>query len=128
MATARPGLISRLVLLNPGCGLEPTPDLAAFGAQEDRLLEAGEVEAALVVSGGHDLPYFQQPARHLAAELASVTAVHLGWAGHLPSMERPEEITALILGRLTESPANGATPRLPVHRSRPEHPELVVQP
>ncbi|MEU4539439.1 alpha/beta hydrolase [Streptosporangium sp. NPDC023825] len=155
VATAHPALV-RLVLLNPGCGLEPTPDLAAFGEEEDRLLEAGEVEAAvelnartwlgpeaggetrarqaamqrhafevqlaadpepsqlegeidlarvtmptLVVSGAHDLPYFQMTARHLARELTSVTAVHLEWAGHLPGMERPEEITALILEHLT---------------------------
>ncbi|WP_440102400.1 alpha/beta fold hydrolase [Streptosporangium sp. H16] len=156
VATAHPALVSRLVLLNPGCGLEPTSDLAAFGEEEDRLLETGEVEAAvelnartwlgpeadgetrarqmamqrhafevqlaadpepsqlegevdlsrvtmptLVVSGTHDLPYFQMTARHLARELASVTAVHLEWAGHLPSMERPGEITALILEHLT---------------------------
>lgn len=55
----------------------------------------------LVVSAAHDLPYFQMTARHLAGELASVTAVHLEWAGHLPSMERPGEITALILDHLT---------------------------
>lgn len=41
VATAHPALVSRLVLLNPHCGLEPTPDLAAFGEEEDRLLEAG---------------------------------------------------------------------------------------
>ncbi|MER5651233.1 alpha/beta hydrolase [Streptosporangium sp. NPDC002524] len=156
LATAHPDLVSRLVLLNAGYGLEPTPDLTAFGEEEDRLLAAGEVEAAaelntrtwlgpeadeetrarqtamqrhafevqlaadpepsqleweidltrvtmpaLVVSGAHDLPYFQMTARHLAKELASARAVHLEWAGHLPSMERPEEITALILEHLT---------------------------
>ncbi|GAA3128720.1 alpha/beta fold hydrolase [Streptosporangium carneum] len=155
LATAHPGLVTRLVLLNAGCGLEATPDLEEFGAEEDRLLEAGEVEAAvglnvrtwlgpeadettrarlgemqrhafeaqlaadpepsqleqeidlavvtapaLVVSGAHDLPYFRASARHLAAALPSATPVELPWAGHLPGMERPEEITALILGFL----------------------------
>ncbi|MEU3170111.1 alpha/beta hydrolase [Streptosporangium sp. NPDC006930] len=160
VATAHPALVSRLVLLNPGCGLRPTPDLVAFGEEEDRLLEAGKVEAAvelnartwlgpeadgqararqmamqrhafevqlaadpepsqlegeidlgrvtmptLVVSGAHDLPCFQMTARHLADRLASVTAVHLEWAGHLPSMERPGEITSLILQHLTRPAA-----------------------
>ncbi|MBG0831781.1 alpha/beta hydrolase [Planomonospora sp. ID67723] len=152
LAAAHPGLVSRLVLLNPGSGLKATPDLKAFGAEENRLLEAGEIEAAvelnvrtwlgpeageevrarlaemqrhafqvqlaadpepsqlegevdlakveapaLVVSGAHDLPYFQLSARRVAAELPSARLVELPWAGHLPSMERPEEITALIL-------------------------------
>ncbi|GAA2912492.1 alpha/beta hydrolase [Streptosporangium fragile] len=155
LVTAHPALVSRLVLLNPGCGLPPTPDLAAFGAEEDRLLEAGDIEAAvelnartwlgpetgpeararqmemqrdafraqlaadpepsqlageidlaavtmptLVVTGGHDLPYFRMTARHLAERLPSARLVDLEWAGHLPSMERPEEVTTLILDHL----------------------------
>ncbi|MBB2914413.1 pimeloyl-ACP methyl ester carboxylesterase [Streptosporangium becharense] len=156
LATAHPALVSRLVLLNPGCGLPATPDLAAFGAEEDRLLEAGEIEAAVelnartwlgpeagpqararqmemqrhsftvqlaadpepsqlegeidlaavtapavVVTGGHDLPYFRAVARHLADHLAAATLIDLDWAGHLPSMERPEEITRLLVDHLS---------------------------
>jgi 3-oxoadipate enol-lactonase len=152
LATEHPALVSRLVLVNAGCGLPPTPDLRAFGEQEDRLLESGDVEAAvelnvrtwlgpeagedarrrlaamqerafrlqlaadpepsqlpgridlaavrapaLVVAGGHDLPYFQESARHLAEHLAEAALVELEWAGHLPVLERPEEIAALTL-------------------------------
>ncbi|GAA3133877.1 alpha/beta hydrolase [Planomonospora alba] len=156
LAGAHPALVSRMVLLNPGCGLAATADLEEFGAQEDRLLEAGLVEEAvelnvrtwlgpeadartrealrrmqrhafevqlaagppppqlpgevdlaaveapaLVVSGAHDLPYFRESARRVAAELPAARLVELPWAGHLPSMERPGEITGLILGFLS---------------------------
>ncbi|ETK37910.1 alpha/beta fold hydrolase [Microbispora sp. ATCC PTA-5024] len=156
LATGHPGLVSRLVLLNAGCGLPATPDLAAFAAEEDRLLEAGDIGGAvelnvrtwlgpeadatarekvrvmqrhafevqlaadprpeatrpdidlasvtapaLVVAGGRDLPYFRETARHIAAEVPDATLVELEWAGHLPSMERPDEITALLLDALT---------------------------
>ncbi|MEU7000923.1 alpha/beta hydrolase [Nonomuraea sp. NPDC046570] len=155
LACAHPGLVTRLVLLNPGSDLPPTPDLKAFGAEEDRLIEAGLVDEAadlnvrtwlgpeaderaarelremqrhaftvqlaadpeperfkpevrldqvhspaLVVSGAHDLPYFQQSARHLAAELPEAALVELDWAGHLPSVERPDLTLALLLDYL----------------------------
>jgi pimeloyl-ACP methyl ester carboxylesterase len=55
---------------------------------------------ALVVSGAHDLPYFRASARHLASELPQGRLLELDWAGHLPALERPEEITALLLDYL----------------------------
>ncbi|MEO3792402.1 alpha/beta hydrolase [Nonomuraea sp. B10E15] len=55
---------------------------------------------ALVVAGAHDLPYFTASARHLAAELPRARLVELEWAGHLPALERPEEISALLLDYL----------------------------
>ncbi|MEV0590756.1 alpha/beta fold hydrolase [Nonomuraea cavernae] len=148
-------LADRLVLLNPGSDLPATPDLKEFGAEENRLLEAGDVAAAaelnartwlgpeagaatrerlvamqahafamqlaadpepsqfepdyvlsaveapaLVVGGAHDLPYFQRSARHVAAELPRAELLELGWAGHLPALERPREIAALLLDYL----------------------------
>ncbi|MCG5214772.1 alpha/beta fold hydrolase [Streptosporangium sp. KLBMP 9127] len=156
LATSHPDLVSALVLLDAGGGLPPTPDLRAFGAEEDRLLSEGDVEGAvelnvrtwlgpeadeqtrerltqmqrhafevqlaadpepsqfageidldkievpaLVVSGAHDLPYFQQTADHLAERLSGATRVHLEWAGHLPGMERPAEITERLIHFLT---------------------------
>ncbi|SEL78890.1 alpha/beta fold hydrolase [Nonomuraea pusilla] len=55
---------------------------------------------ALVVSGAHDLSFFQSCARHLAATMPRARALHLDWAGHLPAMERPQEVSALLLDYL----------------------------
>ncbi|MEN3536722.1 alpha/beta hydrolase [Microbispora sp. ZYX-F-249] len=151
LATGHPDLVARLVLLNAGCGLPPTPDLEAFGSEEDRLIEAGDVGGAvdlnvrtwlgpeadqavgmrlaamqrhafevqlaadpepergrdpidlpavtapaLVVVGGHDLPYFRGSGRHIAETMPHATLLDLDWAGHLPSLERPAEITSLL--------------------------------
>lgn len=53
----------------------------------------------LVVSGAHDLDHFQHVARHLARSVPGAEHLHLPWAGHLPSLERPAEVTALVHAR-----------------------------
>ncbi|MFJ8072673.1 alpha/beta fold hydrolase [Streptomyces sp. NPDC096176] len=58
-----------------------------------------------VVSGAHDLEDFRQIAAGLPAELPGARHLELPWAGHLPSLERPREITALMTGFLAEHPA-----------------------
>jgi 3-oxoadipate enol-lactonase len=64
---------------------------------EDLVVDLGRISArTLVVSGEHDLEFFQAIARHLEAHLPDVRHVVLPWAGHLPSLERPAETTALI--------------------------------
>ncbi len=65
------------------------PDLSAFHVP------------AYVVLGGHDLDHFQHVARHLAATIPDAHLIELAWAGHLPSLERPAELTALLSGLLT---------------------------
>ena len=57
---------------------------------------------ALVVSGGHDFANITAAAGANAARMPRARHVHLPWAGHLPSMERPEEFTALLLEFLAE--------------------------
>lgn len=57
---------------------------------------------ALVVSGGHDFANITTAAGDNAARLPRARHVHLPWAGHLPSMERPEEFTGLLLEFLAE--------------------------
>jgi 3-oxoadipate enol-lactonase len=135
--------------------VEPTEELRAFGAEENRLLEAGDVAAATdlnvrtwlgpeadaaarelvrdmqrrafdvqlaagevenrevdvvperltmpawVVAGAHDLDFFVATARELASRLPDAHLVELPWAGHLPSLERPDEMTALLRDALT---------------------------
>jgi 3-oxoadipate enol-lactonase len=132
-------------------GHEPGPQLRAFGAREDELLEAGDVAGAvdlnvatflgpeasdevrdqvremqrrafdiqlaagdveleapridlaavrapsLVVSGALDLPDFRQIATELSGLLPEASQVELPWAGHLPSLERPAEVTQLLI-------------------------------
>jgi 3-oxoadipate enol-lactonase len=51
----------------------------------------------LIVSGGHDLADFRQIAAELAGQIPGARHVELDWAGHLPSLERPPEINALLL-------------------------------
>lgn len=50
-----------------------------------------------VVSGRHDLDFFGLIARHLASELPNAEHIELAWAGHLPNLERPAEISDLIV-------------------------------
>jgi pimeloyl-ACP methyl ester carboxylesterase len=57
---------------------------------------------ALVVSGGHDLADFRRIAARLPGLLPAAEHRELPWAGHLPSMERPAEVTELLLGFLAE--------------------------
>ncbi|MFC4064364.1 alpha/beta fold hydrolase [Actinoplanes subglobosus] len=50
----------------------------------------------LLVTGAHDVPDFREIALHLAGLLPRARHLELDWAGHLPSLERPEEINALL--------------------------------
>ncbi|MEU8657592.1 alpha/beta fold hydrolase [Actinoplanes philippinensis] len=52
---------------------------------------------ALLVTGAHDLPDFREIAAHLAGVLPQARHVELDWAGHLPSLERPGAVNALLL-------------------------------
>jgi 3-oxoadipate enol-lactonase len=51
----------------------------------------------LLVTGAHDLPDFREIAVHLAGVLPRARHVHLDWAGHLPGLERPGAVSALLL-------------------------------
>ena len=76
--------------------------LAAEQGPEQPEVESLEVDPAtiaapaLVVSGGKDMDHFQAVAAHLGETMANARRVHLDWAGHMPSLERPEPVTALI--------------------------------
>jgi pimeloyl-ACP methyl ester carboxylesterase len=163
LTALHPARVSSLVLLCPAYrGLEPTERLKAFGAEEDRLLEAGDVDGAValnvdtflgpegdgaarglltlmqrhafdvqiaadeadpgpqprrvevdpttiavptvVVSGAHDLDHFRTVAELLGEQIPGAETVELGWAGHLPALERPDAVIALLLDVLRDDP------------------------
>lgn len=54
----------------------------------------------LLVSGAYDLPDFTTIAAALAQAIPGARHVHLDWAGHLPNLERPEEINRMLLSFL----------------------------
>ncbi|EAP99294.1 hydrolase, alpha/beta fold family protein [Janibacter sp. HTCC2649] len=54
----------------------------------------------LVVAGAHDVAHHRDIATLLAREVPGAELVELAWAGHLPSLERPDETTALLLQHL----------------------------
>ncbi len=59
--------------------------------------------ASLVVCGASDLPDFRLIAAQLAALLPSARLVELPWAGHLPTLERPEELSGLLTAFLRDT-------------------------
>jgi 3-oxoadipate enol-lactonase len=62
----------------------------------------------LAMWGGKDLPDFRQIAEHLASTLPNTRALELPWAGHLPSLERPEETFEILAEFLELVHADGA--------------------
>ncbi|SDL88555.1 alpha/beta fold hydrolase [Streptomyces wuyuanensis] len=78
-------------------GLEPVEG-------DDPQVDPGAVTApALVVSGAHDLDDFKAMAARFAELIPGARAVELPWAGHLPSLERPAEVTDLLRDFLRDS-------------------------
>jgi pimeloyl-ACP methyl ester carboxylesterase len=79
----------------------------AFGEEAKRRsapVEVATISApTLVVSGAHDLEHFRNIAAVLAKQIPKARHVHLPWAGHLPSLERPAEINMLLLDFLAAS-------------------------
>jgi len=56
---------------------------------------------SIVVSGAHDLDYFQSIADMLASTIPHAQRVHLDWAGHLPSLEDPPRFAPILLDWLS---------------------------
>lgn len=88
-----------------------TMQRAAF----DHQLAAGEVDdrelpvvpEALVmpvtaIVGAHDFDFFRDTARAVVDRLPRAELVELEWAGHLPTLERPDEGTQVLLSALSE--------------------------
>lgn len=73
-------------------------------APVEAVVDLSLIEApCLAVSGGLDRPDFGEIAAGLAERLAGARHHELPWAGHLPSLERPGEVTDLLTGFLSET-------------------------
>jgi 3-oxoadipate enol-lactonase len=67
-------------------------------------VDLGAITApSLVISGAKDLPDFRLIAARLTALLPGARPVELPWAGHLPTLERPEELSAMLTAFLRET-------------------------
>ena len=55
-----------------------------------------------MVCGAKDLPDFRLIAARLAALLPGARPVELPWAGHLPTLERPQELSEMLIDFLLE--------------------------
>ncbi|WP_353953756.1 alpha/beta hydrolase [Knoellia sp. S7-12] len=60
--------------------------------------------STLVVSGDLDVAHHRDIATVLAREVGAAELVELSWAGHLPSVERPDEVAELLLAHLGSGP------------------------
>lgn len=58
----------------------------------------------LVVAGGLDVAHHRDIAALLVREIEGAELVELDWAGHPPSVERPDEVARLLLGHLDSEP------------------------
>lgn len=70
------------------------PDVAPIRAGYDL---SAITAPTLLISGTRDLVDFRQIATRLATELPGARHIELPWAGHLPSIERPDEINRILL-------------------------------
>lgn len=151
VASRRPELFSRLVMIcAPTDNVQPDDGVRAVWAEENKLIEAGDVGGATdltvrrwigpeaddearellrvmqkqaydvqlaagdvdneewpvepekisapvrLITGAHDFAFFIGSADYLAERLPAAERIHLPWAGHLPTLERPAEALSLI--------------------------------
>jgi 3-oxoadipate enol-lactonase len=58
---------------------------------------------SLLISGSHDFADFRQIAAQLSDQLADARHLELAWAGHLPSLERPDALNPVLIDFLHET-------------------------
>lgn len=65
---------------------------------------------ALVITGRHDDPGFQAAARHVADHMPNADLVEVDGAAHLPNLERPDRVNALLMRFLAALPDHDPAP------------------
>jgi pimeloyl-ACP methyl ester carboxylesterase len=78
---------------------DPAPEKDEIGVDPSKV-----AVPTVIVTGGFDLDHFQHAAEVLAEEIEGAELVRLPWAGHLPSMERPDAVVTLLLDVLRHDP------------------------
>ena len=83
-------------------GAKDLPDFRQIAAELADLLPAARPPAARSPAGG--LPAGRLTAgRRAGGRRAGGRVVELAWAGHLPTLERPEELSAMLVAFLREA-------------------------
>ncbi|MBM7784337.1 alpha/beta fold hydrolase [Tenggerimyces flavus] len=70
------------------------------GPQPVKIDLAAITAPSYVLGGAHDVDHFVNVANHLIETLPNAHGEILDWAGHLPNLERPQEVTELLLREL----------------------------
>jgi pimeloyl-ACP methyl ester carboxylesterase len=80
--------------------LAATEEVASIKADTDL---SAITAPSLLISGRHDLVDFRQIAVQLSGQLSDARHLEFAWAGHLPSLERPDDVNSVLIDFLRES-------------------------
>lgn len=83
--------------------LAATEEFAPIRAETDLLAITAPT---LLISGGRDLADFRDIAAALSGRLADARHLELAWAGHLPSLERPDVVNPVVIDFLRAAVAD----------------------
>ncbi len=89
----------------------------AAGDVDDRQLPVTPevlVMPVTAIIGAHDFDFFADTARALVVQLPQGELVELDWAGHLPTLERPEEGSRVLLSALAGRASGADEPDRPI--------------
>jgi 3-oxoadipate enol-lactonase len=87
----------------PDGGVGPDGGAGGGGETEEAVELSAVAAPSLIVSGAKDLPDFRQIAARLAGLLPAARWTELRWAGHLPTLERPGDLSELLAAFFSET-------------------------
>ncbi|WP_428247794.1 alpha/beta fold hydrolase [Ferrovibrio sp.] len=89
---------ARDLFLDMNCIALRSPPVGANTDAVANYLRLGEISApARIVCGEHDFPHIQERCRHMAQVIPRASFQPLANAAHLPSLEQPAAVNALLL-------------------------------
>jgi pimeloyl-ACP methyl ester carboxylesterase len=69
----------------------------------DRRIDPADITAPSLLISGHDLADFRQIAAHLSGQVPNTRHLDFSWAGHLPRLERSDEVNRSLVDFLHET-------------------------